>query len=142
MRVLFVDDEPLILNALRRMLRNEGFELFFTSDPLNATRIVGEERIDVVVSDHMMPEMNGVELLSLVRSLHHHTVRVMMTGQANLDATIRAVNEGSIHRFIEKPWHDAQLKRILHEVARARACSVAHAPPTQTFQVSRDAAIR
>lgn len=127
MRILFVDDETLILNAVRRTLRHEGFEMFFTSDPLTATRIIGEQRIDVVVSDHMMPEMNGVELLALVRTLHHNTVRVMMTGQADLGATIRAVNEGNIHRFVEKPWNDVQLKRLLHEIARARGAAPAGA---------------
>lgn len=128
MRVLFVDDEQLILNALRRTLRNEGFELFFTTDPLCAPRMIAEERIDVIVSDHMMPDMSGVELLALVRSLHRNVVRVMMTGQADLSATIRAVNEGAVHRFIEKPWDDAQLKRILHEIARARGRAAAVAP--------------
>jgi response regulator RpfG family c-di-GMP phosphodiesterase len=117
-RILFVDDELLILNALKRSLRREGFELFFTSDPQSAARMVGENKIDIVVSDHMMPEMTGVEVLALVRRLHRHTTRIMMTGQADRDATIRAINEGSIHRFIEKPWDDGELKRTLHEVAR------------------------
>lgn len=120
MRVLFVDDEQLILNALRRTLRNEGFELFFTTDPLSAPRMIAEERIDVIVSDHMMPDMSGVELLALVRSLHRNVTRLMMTGQADLSATIRAVNEGAVHRFLEKPWDDAQLKRVLHEIERSR----------------------
>lgn len=120
MRVLFVDDEQLILNALRRTLRNEGFALFFTTDPLSVPRMIAEERIDVIVSDHMMPDMSGVELLALVRSLHRNVVRVMMTGQADLSATIRAVNEGAVHRFLEKPWDDANLKRVLHEIERSR----------------------
>lgn len=117
-KILFVDDEQLILNALRRTLRREGFELFFTSDPFEVQKIVGEHRVDIVVSDHMMPQMTGVEVLALVRRLHPHTTRIMMTGQADRDATIRAINEGNIHRFIEKPWDDNALKNILHEAAR------------------------
>ena len=66
----------------------------------------------------MMPELSGVEVLALIGRLHHNTTRIMMTGQADRDATIRAINEGNIHRFIEKPWDDAELKRILHDVAR------------------------
>ncbi|MBI1945885.1 MAG: response regulator [Deltaproteobacteria bacterium] len=118
-KILFVDDEQLILSALRRSLRREGFELYFTADPSAAARLVGEHQIDIVVSDYMMPEQSGVEVLALIGRLHQHTVRIMMTGQADREATIRAINEGNIHRFIEKPWDDAELKRILHEVARS-----------------------
>lgn len=118
-KILFLDDEALILNALRRSMRKEGFELHFTSDPFEAVKLVGEHKIDIIVSDHMMPQMTGVEVLSLVKRLHANTTRIMMTGQADRDATIRAINEGSIHRFIEKPWDDAMLKSILHETARS-----------------------
>jgi response regulator RpfG family c-di-GMP phosphodiesterase len=117
-RILFVDDELLILQALKRMLRREGFELFFTSDPVSASRLVGEHNIDIVVTDHNMPEMNGVEVLGLCRRLHSRTMRIMMTGQADRRETIRAINEGSIHRFLEKPWDEVELKRTLHEAAR------------------------
>lgn len=120
-KILFVDDEQLILNALRRSLRREGFELYFTSDPFEAGKLIGEHKIDIIVSDHMMPQMTGVEVLALVRRLHNQTFRIMMTGQADRDATIRAINEGNIHRFIEKPWDDATLKSILHEAARSIA---------------------
>ncbi|HEY4220925.1 MAG TPA: response regulator [Myxococcota bacterium] len=118
-KILFVDDEQLILNALKRTLRREGFELFFTSDPFEVQKLVGQHRVDVVVSDHMMPQMTGVEVLALVRRLHPHTLRIMMTGQADRDATIRAINEGNINRFIEKPWDDTMLKNVLHEAARS-----------------------
>ncbi len=118
-KILFVDDEQLILNALKRTLRREGFELFFTADPLEVQKLVGEHRIDIVVSDHMMPQMTGVEVLALVRRLHPNTTRIMMTGQADRQATIRAINEGNIHRFIEKPWDDNELKNVLHEAARS-----------------------
>jgi adenylate cyclase len=118
-KILFLDDEQLILSALRRSLRREGFELFFSSDPFDAVKLVGQEKIDIVVSDHMMPQMTGVEVLALMRRLHSNTIRIMMTGQADRDATIRAINEGHIHRFIEKPWDDAALKAVLHETARA-----------------------
>ena len=118
-KILFVDDEQLILNALKRTLRREGFELFFTSDPFEVQKLVGEHRIDIIVSDHMMPQMTGVEVLALVRRLHPNTFRVMMTGQADRDATIRAINEGCIHKFIEKPWDDTLLKNVLHEAERS-----------------------
>jgi response regulator RpfG family c-di-GMP phosphodiesterase len=131
-KILFLDDEELILNALRRSLRREGYELYFSSDPFAATRLVGEHNIDIVVSDHMMPTMTGVEVLSLLKRLHPRVIRMMMTGQADRESTIRAINEGSIHRFIEKPWDDASLKAILAEAARSlqiqRAAAAAALP--------------
>jgi response regulator RpfG family c-di-GMP phosphodiesterase len=128
-KILFCDDEQLILNALKRTLRREGFELYFTSDPFEVSKLVGEHRIDVVVSDHMMPQMTGVEVLALVRRLHPHTTRIMMTGQADREATIRAINEGNINRFIEKPWDDNALKNVLHEASRSIMVQRANAAP-------------
>lgn len=138
-KILFVDDEPLILFALRRALRREGFELFFTGDPNSVARLVGEHQIDIVVSDYMMPGMSGVEVLSLVRHLHRRTARIMMTGQADRDATIRAINEGCIQRFIEKPWDDAELKRILHETARSLRVRQEHTSARSPRSLLKDA---
>lgn len=136
-KILFVDDEQLILSALRRALRREGFELYFTTDPNAVARLVGEHQIDIVVSDYMMPELSGVEVLALVGRLHHSTTRIMMTGQADREATIRAINEGNIQRFIEKPWDDGELKRILHDVARSiqvRRASEPHGTDTRAHR--------
>ncbi len=136
-KILFVDDEQLILSALRRALRREGFELYFTADPNAAARLVGEHQIDIVVSDYMMPELSGVEVLALIGRLHHNTTRIMMTGQADRDATIRAINEGNIHRFIEKPWDDVELKRILHDVARSTQVRRASEPKSSEGRAHR-----
>lgn len=133
LKVLFVDDDPLILSAVRRSLGREGFEIHVCNDPLDAPKLVGELRVDVIVSDYMMPGCTGVELLSLVRRLHPKVTRIMMTGQADRDATIRAINEGAVSRYVEKPWDDAVLKRALHEIARERemAAADAAAPPAR-----------
>lgn len=139
-KILFLDDETLILNALRRSMRREGFELFFSSDPFEAVKLIGEHKIDIIVSDHMMPQMTGVEVLALVRRLHPHCTRIMMTGQADRDATIRAINEGNIHRFLEKPWDDAMLKSVLHEVARSITVQRAVAEAAQLAQQQATAA--
>ena len=118
MKILFLDDEQPVLNAMRRSLRREGYELFFTTDPDEAMRLIGEQKIDVAVSDHLMPDMTGLEFFGLIRRLHSRVVRIMLTGQADMDTTIRAINEGSVHRFLMKPWDDNQLKQILQETAR------------------------
>jgi DNA-binding NtrC family response regulator len=140
LKILFVDDDPLILSAVRRSLGREGFEVHLTSEPLDAPRLVAEHRVDVIVSDYMMPGCTGVELLSLVRRLHPKVTRIMMTGQADRDATIRAINEGAVSRYIEKPWDDSMLKRTLHEIAKEREMSavIEAAPPAPRARLLRD----
>ena len=117
-RILFIDDDELILSALRRSLRKEPYELFFSNDPELAMSIVKDERIDIVVSDHSMPGMTGVEFFSLLHRLHKDVLRVMMTGQADRATTVRAINDGHVHRFIDKPWNDDELKAILVDLAQ------------------------
>lgn len=123
LKILFVDDDALILSAVRRALSREGFEIHVCSEPLDVPRLLAELRVDIIVSDYMMPGCTGVELLSLVRRLHPRVTRIMMTGQADRDATIRAINEGAVSRYLEKPWDDAALKRTLHEIGRERAAA-------------------
>ena len=117
-RFLFIDDEDLVLNALKRTLRKEPFEIEFTNDPESAFRLVAEHSIDVVISDQSMPNMTGVEFFSILRRLHENVVRVMMSGQSDRDTTLRAINEGQVNRFIEKPWSNDDLRQILAEIDR------------------------
>lgn len=117
-RVLFLDDEVSVVNALRRSLRREGYAVFTATSPDDALRIIGAEKIDVVVSDHLMPEMTGIEFFALASRLHHQVVRIMLTGQADVEMAIRAINDGQVNRFLTKPWDDAELKRVLRHAAR------------------------
>lgn len=134
-RILFLDDEPSVLNALRRSLRKEGYQIFLSTEVDDALRIIHEEKVDIVVSDHLMPNMTGTEFFALAARLHPEVFRVMLTGQADVDVAIRSINEGHVHRFLTKPWDDAQLKFILRDAARqitvqrrAKANSPAHTP--------------
>ena len=102
-RILFVDDEPRILRALERQLSGR-FEIQTAPGPeegLNATAQSGP--FAVVISDFRMPGMNGIQFLAAVKRTNPDTVRVMLTGQADLATAIAAVNEGSIFRFLTKP---------------------------------------
>lgn len=143
-RILFVDDETLVLNALKRALRNDGHLVFFTDDPETAFRIVAAENIDIVVTDQSMPNMTGTEFLSILSRLHESVVRVMLTGQADRETALAAVNEGHIHRFLEKPWDNEKLRAVLKELAaevqiarnRARAATAFARPGPAT--IARD----
>lgn len=114
-RVLFVDDEVLVLHALRRTLRDLPYDLTFVSDPYDALRQAQTDGFDVVVSDHAMPGMTGIELLSALRVEREDTVRLMMTGHGDRVLALRAINEGHVYRFIDKPWDDQALRAALHD---------------------------
>lgn len=127
--ILFVDDEEQILRALARTLRDEGYELSFSTGPLDALALIEGRSFDIVVSDFMMPDMSGVDLLARIRERRPSALRMMMTGQADRQATIRAINEGAVCHYLEKPWTDTDLKAVLRAAARGvgsqRAASAA-----------------
>ncbi len=117
--VLFVDDEENILNSLRRLFhRLPEWECHFALGPKAAIRVLTEHNIAVIVSDHRMPEMSGAELLAIIRERRPNTVRMMLTGQANLHDVERVVNAGEVFRFILKPWRDAELIEAVRSAVR------------------------
>ncbi|HEY1239789.1 MAG TPA: HD domain-containing phosphohydrolase [Bryobacteraceae bacterium] len=103
-RVLFVDDEPQLLESIVRSLRSEHFEVFTAADGATALEMLQQRGpFAAVVADLNMPVMDGVSLLQKARKLAPDTVRVLFTGQPDLDRAIAAVNEGEIFRFVTKP---------------------------------------
>jgi putative nucleotidyltransferase with HDIG domain len=113
--VVFVDDEVNILRALQRLLRHEPFEVLTASRPADALELIARSGAQVVVSDQRMPEMSGVDLLAAVRERHPGVVRVMLTGNHEMDVAVDAVNRGEIYRLITKPWSDEELRTTLHQ---------------------------
>jgi len=112
-RILIVDDDELILDALKRHLRSR-FDVTTATGGKEALRLVmSQDPYAVVVADLRMPEMDGVTLLYLVRQIAPDTVRVMLTGKADLEAASAAVNVGNIFRFLIKPCPTWMLLRAL-----------------------------
>ncbi len=112
--VLVVDDEENLLSALQRTLRRENYTVLTASEPAEAFTVLRQRNVDVVVSDHLMPNMSGLDFLKEVRALHPDVVRIMLTGHAEVSTAMEAINEGEIFRFLTKPWQDAELKVALH----------------------------
>ncbi|NNG02019.1 MAG: Flp pilus assembly complex ATPase component TadA [Desulfobacteraceae bacterium] len=108
--LLFVDDEDNVLKSMRRIFRRENYELHFASSAAKALEILKRHPINVVISDHRMPGMTGTDLLTKVKSLYPETIRIMLTGYADVDAVMGAVNEGAVYKFITKPWNDHDLR--------------------------------
>jgi DNA-binding NtrC family response regulator len=115
-KVLFVDDEANVLKALRRSLRREDYDCVFAEGPDEALELLKEHEIDLVVSDHLMPSMDGLTFLKLVKSIYPTIVRVILTGHADLQMAIEAINEGEVFRFLTKPWNDIELKVTLKQM--------------------------
>ncbi|MFY7865111.1 HD domain-containing phosphohydrolase [Roseateles sp.] len=107
--VLFVDDEPSILSALRRLFRPQGYKVLMAEGGAAGLALLEVESVDLVISDMRMPEMDGVQFLEQVRQRWPHIVRVMLTGYADITSTIGAINRGEIHRYIAKPWDDQDI---------------------------------
>ena len=112
-RVLFVDDEPNVLDGIRRQLRNRVDLETATSAAAGLELIESRGPFAVVVSDMRMPEMDGARFLSRVNELAPESVRMVLTGQADLDSTIKAVNEGRIFRFLLKPCDSETLLGVV-----------------------------
>ena len=118
-RILLVDDEERVTSGLRRNLRRR-FEIETSNDPEDALELVAaqDDPFSVVVSDYQMPGINGIDFLARVRTIAPDTVRIMLTGQADLDASMRAVNEGEVFRFLTKPCPSDTLAAALGAAIR------------------------
>jgi two-component system probable response regulator PhcQ len=112
--ILIVDDEESVRAALRRSLRKEPYRVSFAESAGEALNLMKEDRPDLLITDHLMPQMTGLDLLRRVRLLYPDMARVILTGQAELDTVVAAINEGEIFRFLRKPWDETELKLTIH----------------------------
>ncbi|MCE2914760.1 MAG: HD domain-containing phosphohydrolase [Rubrivivax sp.] len=119
--LLTVDDEPSVLSALRRLFRPQGWKTLQATSGAAALELLQEQPVDLVISDMRMPEMDGAQLLERVRKAHPHTMRVLLTGYADINATVAAINRGEIHRYIAKPWDDQDLVLVVRDALDRQA---------------------
>jgi DNA-binding NtrC family response regulator len=140
--VLVVDDEPAILASVAELFGQE-YQLFLATDAREALAILDRERVHVVLSDYKMPGMDGIALLIEVKNRHPGVVRVLMTGYADMQLVIRAMNEGEIQRFLSKPFRAFELRRIIEEaVGLSRIVERRpDAPQGRTVLVAHDSTI-
>lgn len=107
--ILVVDDDPPIRRALQRLFAREGYHVIEAPGAQDALTIAHATPPDLVISDYAMPDCNGLELLVEMRKRHPQTVRMIMTGKADLQTVIAAINDGHVYRFVLKPWDNDDL---------------------------------
>ena len=112
--ILVVDDEARILTALRRVLRREPYEILTAETPAEALRLLDSHRVDLVVSDHKMPGMSGLELLAQAARKQPDAGRVLITGWTEEvpEGDLAAIG---VRALLPKPWDDAELKTTLRD---------------------------
>lgn len=109
-RILAVDDEPQVLNALKRVFRGGNFHIRTASSGKEALTIIKKDGFDILLSDMRMPEMDGATFLAQSIEYQPNARRILLTGYSDQDSTIRAINEGKIHQYLNKPWDNDTLR--------------------------------
>lgn len=107
--ILVVDDEKMILKAIKRVLRNENYNILTAESGDQGLLLLKDYDVQLVISDYNMPGMNGLEFLQNVKRDHHQILTIMLTGQMEIEIAMKAINEAGVYKFILKPWEDADL---------------------------------
>ncbi|MGP4969817.1 response regulator [Psychrobacter aquimaris] len=113
-KIAFIDDEPRILRSLKMHFR-QSHDVFITTDATELMEYVSQNEVQVVISDQRMPDKQGTEVLSDIKAASPNTIRILLTGYADLNAVMDSVNEGEIYRYITKPWQNDELKKIVNK---------------------------
>jgi len=112
--VAIIDDESMVTQSLGSFLKLEtDFEVLTYQSPAEALETFERRSLDLVISDFLMPEMNGLELLGKLKHLHPEVPRILLTGYADKENAIRAINEVGLYQYVEKPWDNEQLLLII-----------------------------
>ncbi|GLQ87879.1 HD domain-containing phosphohydrolase [Dyella flagellata] len=118
--ILLVDDEPNVLSALRRLLHSAPYQILTANSGAAALEVLVAHEVDLIISDMRMPGMSGAELLSRAQALYPDCMRILLTGYSEIDAVARAVNEGGIYRYLNKPWDEHDLLLTIRQALEQR----------------------
>ena len=120
--ILIVDDEDMVLSSLRGVFTLQtDYDIHEANTPKKAIELIERTPIDVVISDFLMPEMNGIELLKEVKKLQPETVRLLLTGYADKENAIKAINEVGLYHYLEKPWDNDTLLNIVRNALEEKS---------------------
>lgn len=112
--VLIVDDEDMVITSIRAFLQLETeYRVVGLTSPEKAVEFLQTNPVEVVVSDYLMPKMTGLELLAKAKQLQPETARVLLTGHADKQSAIQAINQVGLFQYLEKPWDNQQLLLVI-----------------------------
>ncbi len=112
--VLLVDDEEMVVTSIKSFLMLEtDYEVVSFTSPQKALDYVKGNKVDLVISDYLMPDMDGIEFLAQVKDAQPEATRVLLTGYADKENAIKAINDVGLYQYIEKPWENEDLKLII-----------------------------
>jgi DNA-binding NtrC family response regulator len=119
---LIVDDEEMVITSVRAYLEIETeFEVHGYTSPEQAVKHLEKDLVDIAVSDYLMPRMSGIQFLNRARELQPEASRVLLTGHADKQSAIQAINQVGLYQYVEKPWENAQLLLIIQNgIERAK----------------------
>lgn len=112
--VVIVDDEEMVITSVRAYLELETeFEIHGFTEPEQAVKYMESHLVDIAVSDYLMPRMSGIQFLTRAKQIQPEVSRVLLTGHADKQSAIQAINEVGLYQYVEKPWENAQLLLII-----------------------------
>jgi len=120
-KVLIVDDDSALRDMMKEAFAREPYEVIIAGSANEALGLLAQSPADVVISDEMMPGLSGSEFLAIVRKKYPQTIRMILTGHANLESAIRAINEGEIYRFFTKPCNMIDLAITVRQAIQHNA---------------------
>jgi len=116
--VVLVDDEEMVITSLRALLQLETeHDIHGFTDPIEAANFMVSNPVDVCVSDYLMPGMTGIQFLARAKELQPEASRVLLTGHADKQSAIAAINQVALFQYVEKPWDNAQLLLVIQSGA-------------------------
>ncbi len=117
--ILLVDDQPIILRALRRVFRNEGYHILSATSGDDALAVLERVRCDLLIVDYLMPKLNGIELIHRVKERWPDMPCVLLTGHTDFAAVAGVIRSGQLYKFALKPWNDNDLRTTVVEALTA-----------------------
>ena len=112
--ILLVDDEDMVITSIKAFLQLETeYEVHGMTNPEEAARLMETHPVDAIVTDYLMPKMNGIQLLARAKQLQPEAARVLLTGHADKQSAIQAINDIGLYQYLEKPWDNSQLLLVI-----------------------------
>ncbi|HEX3728961.1 MAG TPA: response regulator, partial [Opitutaceae bacterium] len=135
--ILIVDDEPVVLSALKETLERERFHVVACSSPRKALAVLAEQDFGVIISDQKMPEMLGLDFLIESRRIRPVASRILITAVLSLPTIVDAINKGEIFRFVAKPWlREELIATVRNAIQRHELITHNHALTAETTRLN------